>query len=223
MARRTSIDPPSASAASHRPPSPSKPVIRAETIVGRGTEGPRDQQVVVGVVAVHVAEHPGERGIVENVGHLHSLRTAVTLTAPRVCLNSYARSSGGEMRARPRRRRTAAAMLVAARARGHRLAGCSADAARRAGSARRRPMAPSLTTRPQQLQDAVDFAMAATGSSGAIVGVWAPWSGSWVAGVGTQRRRCRGRRHPRHAVPRGQDHAGDDVRRAVRRRRRGEA
>lgn len=36
-----------------------------------------------------------------------------------------------------------------------------------------------------QLQDAVTFAMAATGSSGAVVGVWAPWSGSWVSGVGT--------------------------------------
>jgi D-alanyl-D-alanine carboxypeptidase len=30
----------------------------------------------------------------------------------------------------------------------------------------------------------VNFAMAATGSTGAIVGVWSPWSGSWVAGVG---------------------------------------
>lgn len=38
----------------------------------------------------------------------------------------------------------------------------------------------------QQLQEAVTFAMAASGSSGAIVGVWAPWSGSWVEGVGTQ-------------------------------------
>lgn len=35
-----------------------------------------------------------------------------------------------------------------------------------------------------QLQSAVEFAMAATGSTGAVVGVWAPWSGSWVAGVG---------------------------------------
>ncbi|MCX6502981.1 MAG: serine hydrolase [Microbacterium sp.] len=35
-----------------------------------------------------------------------------------------------------------------------------------------------------QLAAAVDNAMAATGSTGAIVGVWAPWSGSWVAGVG---------------------------------------
>lgn len=37
-----------------------------------------------------------------------------------------------------------------------------------------------------QLQDAVTSAMAATGSTGAIVGVWAPWSGSWVSGLGTQ-------------------------------------
>lgn len=35
-----------------------------------------------------------------------------------------------------------------------------------------------------QLQAAVEFAMAATGSTGAIVGVWSPWSGEWVAGVG---------------------------------------
>ena len=35
-----------------------------------------------------------------------------------------------------------------------------------------------------QLTSAVDFAMSATGSTGAVVGVWAPWSGSWVAGVG---------------------------------------
>ncbi|WP_194411956.1 serine hydrolase domain-containing protein [Microbacterium cremeum] len=39
----------------------------------------------------------------------------------------------------------------------------------------------------QRLQDAVTHAMEATGSSGAIVGVWAPWSGSWVTGIGTQR------------------------------------
>ena len=38
----------------------------------------------------------------------------------------------------------------------------------------------------EQLQGAVANAMEATGSSGAIVGVWAPWSGSWVAGIGTQ-------------------------------------
>lgn len=37
-----------------------------------------------------------------------------------------------------------------------------------------------------QLQAAVEQAMAASGSSGAIVGVWVPWSGQWVAGLGTQ-------------------------------------
>ncbi|GAA1922220.1 serine hydrolase domain-containing protein [Microbacterium aoyamense] len=37
-----------------------------------------------------------------------------------------------------------------------------------------------------QFDDAVANAMAATGASGAIVGVWAPWSGAWTAGVGTQ-------------------------------------
>ncbi|GAA3936212.1 serine hydrolase domain-containing protein [Microbacterium soli] len=37
-----------------------------------------------------------------------------------------------------------------------------------------------------QLQAAVEQAMVATGSSGAIVGVWVPWSGRWVTGLGTQ-------------------------------------
>ncbi|MGW8482768.1 serine hydrolase domain-containing protein [Microbacterium sp. NPDC055903] len=37
-----------------------------------------------------------------------------------------------------------------------------------------------------QLQAAVENAMTSSGSSGAIVGVWAPWSGEWVAGLGTQ-------------------------------------
>lgn len=36
----------------------------------------------------------------------------------------------------------------------------------------------------QQLQGAVEHAMAATGSSGAIVGVWVPWAGAWVTGLG---------------------------------------
>ena len=40
---------------------------------------------------------------------------------------------------------------------------------------------PTLT----ELQTAVTDAMAATGSSGAIVGVWVPWSGTWVTGLGT--------------------------------------
>ena len=39
-----------------------------------------------------------------------------------------------------------------------------------------------------QLEESVAHAVAATGATGAIVGVWAPWSGSWVAGTGTQTR-----------------------------------
>ena len=37
-----------------------------------------------------------------------------------------------------------------------------------------------------QMQAAVDNAITASGSSGAIVGVWVPWSGEWVAATGTQ-------------------------------------
>lgn len=36
-----------------------------------------------------------------------------------------------------------------------------------------------------ELKGAVERAMAASGSSGAILGVWAPWSGSYVTGLGT--------------------------------------
>jgi D-alanyl-D-alanine carboxypeptidase len=38
------------------------------------------------------------------------------------------------------------------------------------------------------MQDAVDNALTASGASGAIVGVWVPWSGSWVTASGTQNR-----------------------------------
>lgn len=38
------------------------------------------------------------------------------------------------------------------------------------------------------MQAAVDNAVASSGASGAIVGVWVPWSGSWVAASGTQNR-----------------------------------
>lgn len=60
------------------------------------------------------------------------------------------------------------------------------------------PPAPSAVNVPTQvdaalsddvtkrLKDAVTSAMEASGASGAIVGVWAPWSGAWVEGIGTQ-------------------------------------
>ena len=35
------------------------------------------------------------------------------------------------------------------------------------------------------MESVVNTAIAGSGASGAIVGVWVPWSGSWVAGVGT--------------------------------------
>lgn len=37
-----------------------------------------------------------------------------------------------------------------------------------------------------QMQAAVENAMVHTGSTGAIVGVWVPWSGTWVTAMGTQ-------------------------------------
>lgn len=100
-----------------------------------------------------------------------------------MCLNSLHDHRGVNMRARPRRQRGAVAMLavlglVAA------LAGCSAEEPEAEALPQASVALPDETT--QQLQDAVAHAMAATGASGAVVGVWAPWSGSWVAGVGTQ-------------------------------------
>lgn len=57
--------------------------------------------------------------------------------------------------------------------------------------------APSFTPPPQvdgalpaeaveQMEAAVTHAIETIGASGAIVGVWAPWAGSWVTGIGTQ-------------------------------------
>jgi D-alanyl-D-alanine carboxypeptidase len=89
------------------------------------------------------------------------------------------------MRAGLRGRRTAVAMLVALGLVVS-LVGCSADQHVELDLPPQSEGAfPDETT--QQLKAAVEFAMAATGSSGAIVGVWAPWSGSWVSGLGTQR------------------------------------
>jgi D-alanyl-D-alanine carboxypeptidase len=89
------------------------------------------------------------------------------------------------MRARFRSRR-AIAVIAGAVASTLLFTGCSFD----------EPVEPDLPPQAaasfsdetiQQLTDAVTHAMGTTGSSGAIVGVWAPWSGSWVSGLGTQR------------------------------------
>ncbi|WP_438354909.1 serine hydrolase domain-containing protein [Microbacterium sp. CJ88] len=88
------------------------------------------------------------------------------------------------MRARPRRRRfLAAASVVLAAALA--LSGCSGVRSVAINTPAQVDAAlPDATT--QQLQDAVTSAMTTAGASGAIVGVWAPWSGTWVAGLGTQ-------------------------------------
>lgn len=39
-----------------------------------------------------------------------------------------------------------------------------------------------------EMQAAVDNALVSSGATGAIVGVWVPWSGSWVTATGTQER-----------------------------------
>ncbi|MDW4574171.1 serine hydrolase domain-containing protein [Microbacterium sp. M3] len=89
------------------------------------------------------------------------------------------------MRTRSRHRR-AIAVVAGALASLLVLAGCSFGG-------ETEPDLPTQSTTPfpdevvQQLTDAVTHAMGTTGSSGAIVGVWAPWSGSWVTGLGTQR------------------------------------
>ncbi|WP_136052291.1 serine hydrolase domain-containing protein [Microbacterium sp. K36] len=65
------------------------------------------------------------------------------------------------------------------------LTGCSSE-----GSFSFTPPAQVDATLPDDtvaaLQGAVDNALAASGASGAIVGVWVPWSGTWVAATGTQ-------------------------------------
>lgn len=81
------------------------------------------------------------------------------------------------------RRRFAATVIAVLAAVG--LVGCAADD----GPAVEVP-APVDRAFPDetatQLQDAVTHAMQASGASGAVVGVWAPWSGAWTAGIGTQ-------------------------------------
>jgi D-alanyl-D-alanine carboxypeptidase len=88
------------------------------------------------------------------------------------------------MRSVTRRRRVGAA-LVGMLAFALALSGCSAEAPIELDVPAQADGAFPEATQ-QQLEDAVAQAMASAGASGAIVGVWAPWSGSWVAGVGTQ-------------------------------------
>ncbi|AZS38568.1 D-alanyl-D-alanine carboxypeptidase [Microbacterium lemovicicum] len=84
-----------------------------------------------------------------------------------------------------RGRRRPAAALAAVLAIGLAITGCSAETTVTVDvPAQVQGDLPEATV--QQLQDAVTSAMTASGSSGAIVGVWAPWSGQWISGLGTQ-------------------------------------
>ncbi|HEX5859365.1 MAG TPA: serine hydrolase domain-containing protein [Microbacterium sp.] len=82
-------------------------------------------------------------------------------------------------------RRRATALLVGLTALALAVSGCAPESS------------VSIETPPQvegqlpeetrtQLEASVTHAMAAAGASGAIVGIWVPWSGAWVAGVGTE-------------------------------------
>jgi D-alanyl-D-alanine carboxypeptidase len=88
------------------------------------------------------------------------------------------------MRARPTRRRVALAVATVL-ATSFVLSACAPDEHVEIDLPAQADAAfPDETT--QQLQDAVTHAMTASGSSGAIVGVWAPWSGSLVSGFGVE-------------------------------------
>ena len=87
------------------------------------------------------------------------------------------------MAARSMRRRAlgaAAALLAVTLV----AAGCSADGPRdvQLPSQAEAALPDDVST---QLDEAVRNAMAATASTGAIAGVWSPWSGSWVSAIGT--------------------------------------
>ncbi|MET0828398.1 MAG: serine hydrolase domain-containing protein [Microbacterium sp.] len=88
------------------------------------------------------------------------------------------------MRARPTRRRAALA-LAAILATSVVISGCAPDAHVEIDVPAQVDAAfPDATA--QQLQDAATHAMVAAGASGAIVGVWAPWSGTLVTGLGVE-------------------------------------
>lgn len=66
------------------------------------------------------------------------------------------------------------------------MSGCTASTAASASQSEVPiPSAELADDTVAQLQDAVDHAMQASGSTGALVAVWIPWAGAWVEGVGT--------------------------------------
>ncbi|WP_367948283.1 serine hydrolase domain-containing protein [Microbacterium hominis] len=83
------------------------------------------------------------------------------------------------------RRRRVGAALAAAVVLAIGLAACSGPGVELDGPEQVDSALPEATV--TELSAAVENAMTAAGASGAIIGVWAPWSGTWVSGFGTQR------------------------------------
>lgn len=160
-----------------------------DLVIGCRSESASDEDVVVGVVAVHVAQNGCDHVGIEDVGHAFTVRAVgacrrdAGFRAERFRLGEHVLRGFSSMHLLSSRRWRAAAASAAALALV--LTGCSADA-----NFSYTPPEQVDGALPDdmvaQMQAAVTDAMVATGSSGAIVGVWAPWSGSWVTGLGTQ-------------------------------------
>ncbi len=104
--------------------------------------------------------------------------------APAIRAHTIEATDGGAMRVRAASRRVVA-VVAAAVAAVLALSGCAAERTVKVNvPAQVGTPLPDATV--GALKDAVTHAMAAAGAPGAIVGVWVPWSGTWVAGLGTQ-------------------------------------
>lgn len=99
-----------------------------------------------------------------------------------VCLNLLRFQRGVEVRKLTQR---VAGVVAAATAFALVLTGCSADTSVEIDAP---PQAEGSFSGDMvaEFEAAVDQALLASGASGAIIGVWAPWSGTWVEGIGTQ-------------------------------------
>lgn len=102
-----------------------------------------------------------------------------------VCLNCLQIIRGVSMRVRSRRGR-AGGMLACAFGLVLALSACTATPTTVAIDLPEQVDAALAADTATQLEDAVTSAIWASGASGAVVGVWAPWSGTWVKGLGTQ-------------------------------------
>ncbi len=157
--------------------------------VGCRGEGASDEQVVFDVVVVHVSEDGGDDVGFEDVRHVITVRLPDVAVTDDVFQDVRFRLVSTDlpgvifMHLVSSRRWRAAAAGAAALALV--LTGCSPE-----DSFSYTPPEQVDAALPDetaaQLQAAVENAMVTTGATGAIVGVWVPWSGTWVTGLGTQ-------------------------------------